>query len=447
MKTRYLLIVFSLLFLAACQPSIDEFTPSDGSADFSRYLAVGDFWTAGFADGSLYKSGQENSFPSILAGQFLPSGNDFRQPLMVDDYGFGISTGAPLPKLVLGYKTDCLGVTGLSPIYPEVQVDPANFASVAANGPFNNLGMPGLKSIYVGIDILATQNPYFGRFASSPTATVLGEIPPVDATFYTLMLGMFDVQYFAMLGGVGDVITSVPQFTASIGATLDVLKANGAKGAVANVPDILDAPYFRTIPYNALPVPDQASADMLNMAYFQLNQAIKQAGSTDTIHFTIGANPLLIEALDPQHPWGMRQIKPTELVLFSLPQDSLKCSGWGSAKPVPANFILDESEINAIEQAITDYNAQIELLVADDPNIVLVDLHQAMKDVVAGLEFDGVHVDSKFVTGNFYSLDGLNPTPRGSAVVAYYFIEAINAKFGAKISQVVVSDYEGVVLP
>jgi hypothetical protein len=70
-----------------------------------------------------------------------------------------------------------------------------------------------------------------------------------------------------------------------------------------------------------------------------------------------------------------------------------------------------------------------------------------MKDLNAGKVFDNVNINPKFVTGNFYSTDGLNPTPMGSAMLAYYFVDAINAKFAAKIPQVVVSNYPGVKLP
>ena len=447
MKTRYLIYILPLLLLTACEPKIDEFQPSNGTADFSRYIAVGDFWTAGFADGSEYKSGQENSFPNILAGQFKTvGGGEFKQPLMVDDYGFGLSTGTPKPKLVLGYHQDCKSVIGLVPAYADVEVNQGNFVSVAADGPFNNIGMPGLKSIYMGVAGFATLNPYYGRFATTPMTKVIEEIPAVNATFFTLWLGNFDILYYAMLGGVGDQITPTAQFTASMAATLGALTAAGAKGAVANIPDLLDAAYFRTIPYNALPIPDQATADLLNYGYAPLNQMIKAAGSTDTIHFTVGANPLVIQAMDAQHPWGMRQVRSNELVLLSLPQDSLKCGGWGSMKPVPGNFILDEAEIALVEQAISDYNLSIGNIISGK-DVALVDMHSAMKDVMAGLMFDGVAINGVFVQGNFYSLDGLNPTPRGYAVVANYFIDAINKQFGANLPKVLVSDYQGVAFP
>jgi hypothetical protein len=443
MKKINILYIITLILLAACKPTIDEFVPSAGNADFARYCAVGDSWTSGMADGSLYLSGQENSFPNILAGQFKTvGGGEFKQPLMVDEYGFGLATGTPMPKLVMGYKADCRGTMGLSPVYPNVQVDPANFASVAAGGPYNNISTPGMKTFYMAVAGMATLNPYYGRFASAPTNMVLQEIPLVNASFFTLWLGSYDVLSNAISGGL-DPLTPVPTFTAALQGSLGTLRANGAKGVIANVPDVLDAPFFHTIPYNALPL-DQATADLLNAGYAQLNMIIKGAGSTDTIAFAAGQNPLVIQ--DASLPWGIRQVKSTELVLLSLPQDSLKCGGWGSQKPVPANYILDATEIGNIQQATTDYNAAISGM-ADGTEVVLVDMYSVLKDMNSGFVFDGVDVGTKFVTGNFYSTDGLNPTPIGSAVVAYYFIKAINEGFGANIPEVIVADYPGVVLP
>ncbi|MCK9399354.1 MAG: hypothetical protein M0Q51_05095 [Bacteroidales bacterium] len=443
MKKRNLLYIIPLILLASCKPNIDEFSPSKGNADFSRYIAVGDSWTAGFADGSLYISGQENSYPNILAGQFsFVGGGSFKQPLMVDEYGFGLSTGVPEPKLEMGFREDCKGAISLLPGYADVQVDMANFASIAANGPYNNIGLPGLKSFYMGVVGMATLHPYYGRFASSAGSTIIGEIPAVNATFFTLWLGSYDVLSNAISGGV-DPITTVEIFTGSIQATLDVLTANGAKGAVANVPDITDAAFFHTIPYNVLAI-DQATADLLNGAYAGLNQLIKSLGSSDTLHFIPGQNPIVIQ--DASLPWGMRQIKSTEFVLLSMPQDSLKCAGWGSQKPVPSSYILDETEIASIKQAVDNYNVQIDQLISGK-DIALVDMNKIMKDVNGGLVFDNVKISPGFATGNFYSTDGLNPTPVGSAVIAYYFIDAINTTFGAKIPQVIVSDYPGVTLP
>ena len=69
--------------------------------DFSSYIAVGASFTAGYTDGALFKAGQENSFPNILAKKF-GVGATFTQPLMEDNIGgmlFGGSTVIQEPRL------------------------------------------------------------------------------------------------------------------------------------------------------------------------------------------------------------------------------------------------------------------------------------------------------------------------------------------------------------
>jgi hypothetical protein len=294
----------------------------------------------------------------------------------------------------------------------------------------------------MGVAGLAQLNPYYHRFASAPANRIIDEIPLANGTFFTLWLGTYDVLSNAISGGT-DPLTALDVFFASYEGTLATLRANNARGVISSIPDVLDAPFFLTIPYNALPL-DQANADALNTGYAQLNMLIKSMGSDDTIHFTAGQNPLVIQ--DASLAWGMRQIHSDEFVLLSLPQDSLKCGGWGSMKPVPAQYILDFAEAANIRLYTSNYNSFIAGK-ADDDNVVFVDMYTKLKALNEGVVFDNVNIGTKFVTGNFYSTDGLNPTPTGSAVLAYYFIEAINEAFSANIPQVIVSDYPGVALP
>ena len=51
-------------------------------ADFSKYVAIGDSGTAGFASGGLMKAYQEGSYPALLAHQFGVA--TFQQPLVSD---------------------------------------------------------------------------------------------------------------------------------------------------------------------------------------------------------------------------------------------------------------------------------------------------------------------------------------------------------------------------
>lgn len=62
MKRRnlYIGVALAILSITACKPTLDEFTPSAGTkADFSKYIAIGNSLSAGFADGGLYLEGQK----------------------------------------------------------------------------------------------------------------------------------------------------------------------------------------------------------------------------------------------------------------------------------------------------------------------------------------------------------------------------------------------------
>ena len=101
-------IYFAAIIMAAlssCKPEFDEFNPSAGDANFSKYVSLGNSLTAGYTDQALYRSGQENSYPNLLAGQFkLVGGGEFRQPLVNDDLGIGFNGQNLTTKLTLQPK-------------------------------------------------------------------------------------------------------------------------------------------------------------------------------------------------------------------------------------------------------------------------------------------------------------------------------------------------------
>src|ERR1700761_913237 len=78
----YLYTLAGSLLLVSCRPTVQTPSASHGSADFTRYIAVGNSLTAGYADGGLYLAGQLNSYPSIIAKQMASvGGGSFTQPL------------------------------------------------------------------------------------------------------------------------------------------------------------------------------------------------------------------------------------------------------------------------------------------------------------------------------------------------------------------------------
>jgi hypothetical protein len=60
-----------------------------------------------------------------------------------------------------------------------------------------------------------------------------------------------------------------------------------------------------------------------------------------------------------------------------------------------------------------------------------------------GLAINGVNFSATYITGNFFSLDGIHPTSQGYGIIANEFIKAINNKYSAQIPLVDVSTIPG----
>ncbi|HRY99106.1 MAG TPA: SGNH/GDSL hydrolase family protein [Bacteroidales bacterium] len=431
MKTlKYLAFLLISAGILSCEPAIDDFEPNQGSADFSVYVALGNSLTAGYADGALYKSAQQTGYPVMLAAQFASvGGGAFKVPYMLDEYGLG-------GRRVLGPSTNCLGVTSLGPIMYPGTLNPANAAWIGDQGPFQNLGVPGARVSHLLAPGYGMLNPYYGRFASNPTtSSVLADALAQSPTFFSLWIGANDVLGYSTSGGdnCGDSLTTPEAFALYYGMLLDNLLAGGAKAVVANIPDVTSIPFFNTVPFAALVLTDQAQVDGLNAAY----QAL---GFT----FQLGPNPMVIQDLNA--PAGMRQATPQDLILLTIPQDSIRCAGWGSMKPVPHRYVLDALEVTKVRNTINAFNLAIEAE-ADERGLAFVDANGILRSAESGLVFDGVTLNTAFVSGGVFSLDGVHLTPKGNAVVANAFIDAINARFGASVPKVVVNDYPGVAFP
>lgn len=464
MKYRIFFFAVLLAGLWACQPEINEFEPSKGTADFTTYVAAGNSLTAGFADGALYRSGQENGYANLLAKQMESVGRtgEFKIPYINNEDGVGTAGTMLVTKRVMGFSTDCLGNTSLAPVYANPSASQQDLAvligtPVSAEGPFNNLGVPGAKIGHLLAPGYGSLNPFYGRFASAPGNAIINEVVALKPSFFTLWIGNNDVLGYATSGGVGDVITPVfgnPGFgfAASLEAILATFEATATAGAIANIPDVTSVPFFTTVPYNPIVLQDQSLVDQLNAGYAQYNGAMQQFGLPYRISFALGANPMVIVDASIPVPPGyemlkIRQINADELVLLTIPQDSIKCAYWGSQKPIPDQYILTSSEIAKITAATDAYNYTI-LNAAKNHNLALVDVNRVMKQIAeTGLVVDGVPFTNVFVRGNGFSTDGIHLTPQGNALVANLFIDAINATYNATIPKVNVAEYNAVLLP
>jgi lysophospholipase L1-like esterase len=142
-----------------------------------------------------------------------------------------------------------------------------------------------------------------------------------------------------------------------------------------------------------------------------------------------------------------------DLFLLTLPTDSIKCKGMGVANPVtyqpypiPGEFVLDITE-QANIKARTDQFNQIIKATAATQKLAVADMNTYLKSFVSGMVFDGIKLSTTFVTGGLFSTDGVHLNPRGKAIAANYFIQAVNDYYGCRIPQADITRYPGLVFP
>src|SRR5690606_14923066 len=145
----------------------------------------------------------ENSLPNILASQFsLVGGGEFTQPLMGDNIGGIMASGMTIQEPRLYFD-------GAGPV--RLPAAPTTDISTTLTGGFNNMGIPGALSYHLlapgygnAAGVLTGQsNPYFVRFASSPSTSILADALAQQPTFFSLWIGNNDVLGYATSGGVG----------------------------------------------------------------------------------------------------------------------------------------------------------------------------------------------------------------------------------------------------
>jgi hypothetical protein len=241
--------------------SSDGLPLTAGSANFAKYVALGDSFAAGYSDGALFIQGQEGAYTNVMAQQFaLVGGGAFTTPLMADNIG-GFSVGGnQIPQFPTRFY--------FFPGSTTVAAGPVNVSGVTKNiygstvaGPSNNMGVPGAKCINLVMPGYGSSlgNPYFTRFASSPGTTVLADALTQAPTFFSLWIGGNDVLDYALSGGDRALASITPSaggagvgFDASYNVLVNQLTANGSKGVVANLAYITALPNFTTIPLNPI---------------------------------------------------------------------------------------------------------------------------------------------------------------------------------------------------
>jgi hypothetical protein len=456
-------------------------TPTRGSADFSKYVAVGNSLTAGYMNGALYTSGQNNSLAALLARQFQQvGGGAFNQPDIEAVNGFfGVGPGG----ILLG-RLRLSAATGTpAPIIPGDM--PMLYGGDKT--ALNNFGVPGVTLLTALIPQTggpaaannAAYNPLYARFASTPgTSTLIGDAAAAlsrGGTFFTFWLGNNDVLGYAVSGASNpNILTSVEDFRTRYAAALGAMLSAkpDAKGMIANIPYVTDIPFFRTVMFDQIPL-DAASATALNAGYAQFNAGITaynagllpgQTGpppaeqQRTTISFAAGRNAIVIadKDLPSLAAYGIPSIRQaTAADLITLTAGGVLGTNAGGGPvglqaPLEDQFVLTQREAAQVRERIDAFNAIIaEAAAANTARIGLVDINTIFRGFAqTGFSGNNVYLSAALAPPfGAFSLDGVHPNSRGYAFTANAFIQAINAKWGATIPLVNLASYQGNELP
>ncbi|GAB3644083.1 SGNH/GDSL hydrolase family protein [Spirosoma arcticum] len=440
-RFRWGLLLTTLVGIAACtnadvDPNAATGTLSKGDADFAKYVAVGNSLTAGFADAGLYRDGQLNSYPNILAGQFRTvGGGDFVQPLFTEAQaagsGYAKLIRVPNPANPISLITSIAQVpAGAGRGGTTDNGTPLLTKFTTAN---QNLGVPGIRvADLLTVGYGSTQgNPYFERLLANPGMTYFQYASDNlnGATFFSCWLGNNDVLQYATTGGA---ISPTPTaiFTTNFTAIMNKLAEGGRKGVVVGIPNITASPYFTTV--------------TVPLAVAQINLLV---------------NPVPVAtALVIQTTTGVRPTQPGDLLMLPNALEYAKIGtvtagnqrglyGLSTVNPLPTQYVLDAGEVATLNAKIAEFNgvmkAQAEARGAAyvDPNGILGQITSA-----AGLVQNGITYTGSYIQGGVYSLDGLHLTPAGYALMANEIIKSINAKYNSTVPPVNPGNYRRVLL-
>lgn len=400
---RSLLTLAAVATLLASLSAGQAFAQVDtGSADFTRYVALGDSLTAGYQSGSLIDRRQVWSFPNQLARQ--AGAPDFQQPLISEPGIPGeLFLQSLVPTVVIGQRPG-LGT-------------PLN---LALPRPYNNLGIPGARAadLLTQTGAQPSSNPYY-QIILRGLAPAADQALALSPTFISVWVGNNEV-LGAVIAGTPAALTPLDAFSTAYTALLNKLVAGAPNAEIitANVPDPTLIPFATTVPpflvnpATGQPVPGPGGqpiffyADLGGGTLGQL-----PAGSQVTLGATslLGTGFGIPPALAPGFP--------------QLPN---------AGKPLPDAVVLTPTEIAAIRQRNQEINGAIEAI-AGARSIPVADIAAEFSTYRTGRDFGGIILSPAFLTGGLFSFDGIHSNDIGNAIVANELIRVINETWDARI--------------
>ena len=374
-------------------------SPAGAQTSFSRYVALGDSFLAGVVSNALVDTHQERSIPALLARQ--AGAPAFVMPLVSQP-------GIPAELALVS-----LGATAV--IAPKASV-PGTPRNGAAAGSYHNLAIPNTSAM----DLVTRTADSGGMhdLVLRGRGAALAQAVALRPTVATVWVGNDEILAAVLRGRAveGQTLTPAVTFRLHFQEILRALRTAGAVVIAANVMDMTAAPFATTIPPY---VTDPSTGEPVRVS---------------------GA---LVPLLGPNGPLP-------EGTLITLVASSLLAQGigvptqaGGRGTPLPDEVILDAAEQAQIRARIDDFNRAI-AEVSQAAGVPVVDVHAFYQSFVrSGRAIGGIGVTNHFLTGGFWSYDGVHPTELGYALLANEWITAINGT-GGTVPPVGLAPYLGV---
>jgi hypothetical protein len=388
-----------------------------GSADFTRFVAVGDSYGAGFESSTLHERHQAFSWPAIIARQVglklcpptaTAADNCFAQPLIT-------FPGIPGNELTLNATG-----SGLT-IIPGQGVP----QMLAFGRPYNNLSVPGF-TIGAAVALTGASNePGLSPLILRGLGTEVQQAVAQHPTFIGVWLGGNDF-LGAVSNGSPAGLTSTAAFTGAYNKMLDDLIAGAPNAGIV----------VGTLPQNfaAAPLTARLPGVLLDPT---TGKPVIVGGNpvpliADLGGGNIGALPsgsiVLLSALgDLQQGFGIPPALKNVPPFNALPH---------AGEPLKDSQTITPAEQAVFSTRIGEFNAAITAS-ASSHNVAVADIKGLFDRFAASattpIQIGPFSFTNTFGTGGIFSFDGVHPSDLGYILFANEYIKAINAGYGTHI--------------
>lgn len=365
-------------------------------------IAFGGGLTAGMSNGALNMEGQNFAYPRLVAHQM--GMKEFQTPFL-----------KPSEENGIGMYVYAQNETGY-PRWNQVDNNLVKVSSSSAEalepfkGKINNYAFPN-----GGTWALDTENPYKSRLLPNPTAPGsmnINYIQSIQPYNFVFMEDFFD--NFVVW------VTRQERLDGRFyGASLNThnIPSYGMKRAInaGQKGVVFTIPHFK---------------DLLYLNWYSSEQLQKKASSI-SITYNLDGKTLVIDGSKPFF------LKPTPAVETSF--QNLK-DGEGVVANLSDSDVIDNGEIWFMNPDMI-YNPGIKKFAAEN-NLAIVDLRELYEKIHRGEYFteDGLKIAGS-AKGNFFSSDGIYPTPLGQAVIANEVIKAINYTYNSRIPLIKIKEF------